>query len=170
MTLRPFSATLQKNIRDQFFTQGAPEVIDDAEPMKFVGVVGYNFDELQSLYVHSQGLPQEIAAGSVATQTLVNAVGSALSTGGTVYTVTTGNNFRCFGFTICTGSGTGGIASIQVDGVKVWEGRVPLADVGLVCGGAVPVFFADSGSVITVVHGFGAGSGYVTLFGYEVPA
>lgn len=39
MTLRPFSATLQKQFRDTLETPGAPEVIDDSQPVMPVAVI-----------------------------------------------------------------------------------------------------------------------------------
>lgn len=39
MTLRPFSADLQKQFRDTLGTPGAPEVIDDGQPVVAVAVV-----------------------------------------------------------------------------------------------------------------------------------
>lgn len=39
MTLRPYSATLQAQFRDTLGTPGAPEVIDDSQPVQAVAVV-----------------------------------------------------------------------------------------------------------------------------------
>lgn len=42
MTLRPYSADLQKTFRDTLSTPGAPEVIDDAVPVTPVAIVAGN--------------------------------------------------------------------------------------------------------------------------------
>ena len=164
MTVRPYGADLQKNFRDIMVTPGAPEVFDDGTPVLAVAEITLQRDSGLRLKVAQVGLPKPSVD-----QTLVNAIVQNVSTGATVYTVTTGKTFQCLGFVVATSSATGAVWDILVAGTSKLRGVTTALAVGgeSHLSSPCPIFTATSGQVITVNHGFGATSGQVTIWGYE---
>lgn len=114
MTLRPFSATLQAQFRDTLGTPGAPEVIDDSQPVQAVAVVAtvntassasYSqiTDGTDTLAINGSGnliseLP--IPRGS---QSVININGTGNGASQNAYTVTTGKTFYLYGYFVQAG-------------------------------------------------------------------
>ena len=159
MSFQPFSDILQKNVRDQFFTSTAPEVIDPQIPMQLVGVVGYNFDSGQSLYMRPLGL-----AMPASEQTLISSKRQGVGTGSTFFTVTSGKTFYCLGVFVANNGVAGTFNIGNGTGFEV-SGFLPVGGVTTMSGGVI--FTVPSGTAVLIAHGFGGALAFAHIWGYE---
>lgn len=107
MTLRPYSADLQKTYRDTLGTPGAPEVIDDGAPVVPVAIVG--------------GIISATLAAST-NKTAVPLSASVSATSSTLGTVPTGKVWRIISAWVSgsiNGADTDGNAFIRINGLDI---------------------------------------------------
>lgn len=115
MTLRPYSATLQAAYRDTLGTPGAPEVIDDSQPVTPVAVVAqvntsstasYTrvTDGTDNLEVEADGKIRTGLESPSSSQTVVNIAFTGTGAAQDAYTVTSGKTFYMHGIQAEEGS------------------------------------------------------------------
>jgi len=113
MTLRPYSATLQKAYRDTLGTPGAPEVIDDGVPVMPVAIVATSAsgssvsisDGTDTLLVNTDGSINVVSSSTSVTQVgYANDMAGTAAAAATLYTPTL--DFYCTAITIAIQGGT----------------------------------------------------------------
>jgi len=170
MTLRPYSATLQAAYRDTLGTPGAPETIDDSQPVVPVAVVaqvntastaGYTqvTDGTDTINVTSIG-------GLITGGTPKSGVVVGANTGATIYTPTAGTTFYCTGYSISSSANS--ITQLVVNATNVSSVNLTaLQPFGMNAGGQA-LSSATNSTPVTVVHTGGAGTHNVSIYGFEI--
>ena len=158
MTLRPYSAELQKDYRDVMGTPGAPEVVDDEQPVVPVAIVGGT--------VNVEVSAANALSAPSATQTPLNLSAYGVATGAAIRTVTSGKKFYCTAEWIGLNA-VGGTVEIQVAGTNVFKDILAATDLrGRGLAGGI-LWTAASGTAITLVHGAGGAQGFYNISGFE---
>lgn len=106
----------------------------------------------------TQTLPSLPTGATQITKYIANA-----NTGTTIYTVTAGKTFYCFGVTLSCNSATE--MGLSVAATQVLSGQVTTAASVVFTGGIV--FTATAGQAITI-SGIGAAENSASIWGYEV--
>lgn len=134
MTLRPYSATLQKTFRDTLETPGAPEVIDDGNAVTPVVVVGGSLN----VSVTTDNSPPQLSSNQtfVAKTSRFNA---AANTSYDMYTPTSGKTLRIIAM---------GIATDTTGDIRIGDNISAAFAVGTIYDGIGGRFIANTPSVM----------------------
>lgn len=183
MTLRPYSADLQKQYRDTMGTPGAPEVVDDAIPVVPVAVVAQVPSSSSAQYVritdgtdtaqvNNMGGGTLGVIGWPADATLVNAFLQNAATTTTIYTVPAGQTFYMMGMIYTAADGA------AISNVAITENGSPAvvfrhggagandAQPTLITGGGFPIYVFGGGA--TVAFTTNGSNAYITIWGFRV--
>lgn len=160
MALRPYSADLQQTFRTTLGTPGAPEVIDDSQPVVPVAIVAGSVNVSTNVAV-TPSLNQPLPS-----QTVITRFQYLASTGAVIYTVPAGKTFYCTGALLETVV-TGADIRIAVAGVDTIRCLTQGASIPIRLSGGI-LFQATAGQAITLVHAAGASNGVGNIWGFEV--
>lgn len=139
MTLRPFSANLQKSFRDTLGTPGSPTLIEDETPVQAVAVIA------------TAGTTAIGVSTPSSNQTHINVRNLGTGSMQTAYTVTTGKTFWLYGANLEGSATPGTLQFYETTGttrVLMFGGTSP-AQFGI--GGGCPIAKYTSGQLVKAI-------------------